>query len=61
MFRDTEAFKQLVSIYTAANADDPIGLYLGAGVNLPTSQDEKNSTSTRIHGMNYCAQFITEM
>lgn len=41
MFRDTEAFKQLVSIYTAANADDPIGLYLGAGVNLPTSQDEK--------------------
>ncbi len=41
MFQDTDEFKQLVSIYTGDNTDDSIGLYLGAGVNLPTKQVKK--------------------
>ena len=37
MFRNNDGFKQLVEIYTADSTDHPIGLYLGAGINLPTS------------------------
>lgn len=43
MFRNTDGFEELVDIYTADSADDSIGLYLGAGVNLPTSQVEKTT------------------
>ncbi len=46
MFRNTDGFKQLVDIYTANNADDSIGLYLGAGVNLPTKQVTKPTFDT---------------
>jgi len=35
MFQDSIGFKQLADIYISAK-DDSIGLYLGAGVNLPT-------------------------
>lgn len=38
MFKTTDEFKQLVDIYTVADADHPIGLYLGAGINLPTEK-----------------------
>ena len=38
MFRNIDGFKQLVDIYVAADADHPIGLYLGAGINLPTGK-----------------------
>lgn len=38
MFQTTDGFKQLVEIYTADSAEHPIGLYLGAGVNLPNKE-----------------------
>ena len=41
MFQDTDEFQELVSIYTRDKSADTIGLYLGAGVNLPTRQVEK--------------------
>jgi hypothetical protein len=46
MFRDTDGFQQLVDIYTADSADDSIGLYLGAGINLPTKQVTKPTFDT---------------
>jgi hypothetical protein len=38
MFQNTDEFKQLVSLYAAEDTDDAIGLYLGAGINLPTRE-----------------------
>jgi len=46
VFKNSDGFKQLVSIYVAENADGPIGLYLGAGVNLPTRQVTKPTFDT---------------
>ena len=46
MFRNTDGFKQLIDIYTTDSADNSIGLYLGAGVNLPTSQVKKPTFDT---------------
>lgn len=41
MFQDTDGFQELVSMYTRDKSADTIGLYLGAGVNLPTEQVTK--------------------
>ena len=46
MFQDTDGFKQLVDTYSAASADRSIGLYLGAGVNLPTRDVVKQNFDT---------------
>jgi len=41
MFQNTDEYNQLVSLYTADKNDDSFGLYLGAGINLPTEQVKK--------------------
>ena len=46
MFQNTDGFQQLVDIYTADRADNSIGLYLGAGINLPTKQVTKPTFDT---------------
>lgn len=38
MFQDTDGFQELISIYARDKSANSIGLYLGAGVNLPTRQ-----------------------
>lgn len=40
MYQDSEEFNQLVQIYTQGEVEEPIGLYLGAGINLPAGDNK---------------------